>query len=102
MLPRGRLVTLTAQAVRAQRRDGEALDNAPHVRSSLFQDFRPTLADLPTRCAQTLREHGGQVGDARFSPDGTLLASSGQDGSVIIWTVRPVPRLLDELDACNR
>ncbi len=34
---------------------------------------------------KTLTEHRGSVYSVKFSPDGTLLASGGSDGTVLIW-----------------
>ena len=44
----------------------------------------------------TLRGHQDQVGDIRFSPDGTLVGSVSNDGELIVWdtgTGRPLQRL---------
>lgn len=87
MLPPGRLMALTVQAVRAQRSAAEVLDNRPPERGSLLEDFRASLADLPTQCAQTLHEHGGPVWHVRFSADGARVATGCQDGHLLIWTV---------------
>lgn len=39
------------------------------------------------RITQTIRVHDGPIWTMKFSPDGSYLASGGQDGRIIIWSV---------------
>ena len=44
---------------------------------------------FPTgQAIRTLREHKGLVACVRFNPNGSLLASSGNDGTVRLWNVQ--------------
>ncbi|KIW99857.1 uncharacterized protein Z518_10785 [Rhinocladiella mackenziei CBS 650.93] len=45
----------------------------------------PRLSDNWGPCLQTLESHGGEIISVAFSPDGQLLASSSDDGSVWLW-----------------
>ncbi|GJJ14783.1 hypothetical protein Clacol_009051 [Clathrus columnatus] len=77
-------------------------DNNVRVRSNVKIYVKNTLHSQPTlRCApphpprveyrSTLSKHSAAVNVVRFSPNGELLASAGDDGMIIIWcqTDRP-------------
>jgi WD40 repeat protein len=88
MLPARRLETLVEQAVCSQLKACAPLDNRTKIRISLFSDVAPRLPSLPIECAQVLRQHSGQVWNARFSPDGTMVATGCEDGQLHLWQVR--------------
>jgi WD40 repeat protein len=87
MLPPGRLKLLVAQAVRAQLQASASTDNDPDATVSLFSDCTGSMAGLPIECSQVLRQHEGQVWNARFSANGAMVATGSQDGHVLVWMV---------------
>jgi len=67
--------------------DGGYTGSAPLV-ASAGADHTVKLWDANTcACRATLRGHGGVVVSARFSPDGSLLASGSFDRRVVVWSV---------------
>jgi WD40 repeat protein len=87
MLPARRLEALVEQAVSSQFEVCAPMDNRTRARISLFSDVAPSLPSLPIECSQVLLQHSGQVWNARFSPDGTMVASGCQDGQLHLWKV---------------
>jgi WD40 repeat protein len=52
----------------------------------------PAVRSLTWRSVQTLRAHDGRVTATALGPPG-LLATAGEDGSVKLWSLRPVRAL---------
>ena len=59
-----------------------AIDTNGNVRSKWF-----SLAEISPNYIATLEGHGDRVSSVSFSPDGTTLASGGNDGRVKLWDV---------------
>ncbi|KAH0468746.1 hypothetical protein IEQ34_001978 [Dendrobium chrysotoxum] len=86
MVPERRLETLVEQALSFQREScffHNSLDNA----LSLFTDHQCGKDQLPSKTLQILQGHDDEIWFLQFSNDGKYLASSSNDGSVIIWEV---------------
>ncbi|HEX2573453.1 MAG TPA: protein kinase [Polyangia bacterium] len=53
------------------------------------------LWEAATGTRRRLGAHAGRIHDLSFSPDGTILASAGDDGAIFLWSQgRAAPRLL--------
>ena len=86
MLPSDRLDTLLRQALTYQRaqhpyHSSESKDLKP----SLLSDYRPMSDTFPQQCTHILQGHTNEVWVAKFSSKGTILATGGKDGRVILW-----------------
>ncbi|KAG5644490.1 hypothetical protein DXG03_008317 [Asterophora parasitica] len=67
----------------------------PNIRpSTLVESEDATNGPRPPRVEYlaTLSRHSGAVNVVRFSPNGELLASAGDDGMVIIWSPSATPQ----------
>ncbi|KAK8734285.1 hypothetical protein OTU49_006108, partial [Cherax quadricarinatus] len=94
MLPPHRLETLILQAVEQQRTqcayhntrsDSQVLGSG----GSLLMDHSCSRNAFPGTTVQILADHCDEVWIARFSPDGSKLATGSKDSTVIIWDVDP-------------
>lgn len=86
MIPEKRLETLVEQALSVQREAcffHNSLENA----LSLYTDHLCGKDQLPSKTLQILQAHEDEIWFLQFSHDGKCLASSSNDGSVIIWEV---------------
>lgn len=57
---------------------------------SLLMDHSCPRHAFPGTTVQILSDHCDEVWIARFSPDGSKLATGSKDSTVIIWDVDPV------------
>jgi WD repeat-containing protein 26 len=93
MVPAHRLVTLLQQAKDFQIRQclyHLRFADGPH---SLLIDHSCDSNAFPSATIKVLTGHKDEVWDIKFSHDGTKLASSSKDSSVIIWdTEAHIPR----------
>jgi WD repeat-containing protein 26 len=85
MVPAHRLVTLLQQA-----KDYQIHKCLYHLRfaegpHSLLNDHSCDSNAFPSATIKVLNGHQDEVWDIKFSHDGTRLASSSKDNSVIIW-----------------
>lgn len=48
-------------------------------------------------CVAELERHTKTVNCVRFSPDGTCMASAGDDGQILLWTLQPNDKDVQEL-----
>lgn len=85
MLPARRLAILLDQVKRSQ--ISACLYHNTAASPSLYQDHKCDSTNFPMQPILDLTRHTGQVWQVKFSNDGSRLASSGQDGSVIIYDV---------------
>jgi len=42
---------------------------------------------IPWECRQVVKEHKSEIYHAAFSHNGTMLATAGKDGTIIVWVV---------------
>lgn len=85
MLPEHRLAVLLTQVKRSQ--ISNCLYHNTIASPSLYQDHRCDRNNFPVRAFVDLEKHGGEIWQVVFSHNGSRLASSGSDGSVIIYEV---------------
>ncbi|ELQ38205.1 WD repeat protein 26 [Pyricularia oryzae Y34] len=94
MLPEHRLAVLLSQV-----KDDQILNCIYHTSAtspSLYCDHYCDREKFPSQVIQELSSGAGEIWQIQFSHDGTKLASSGSDESVIIWSLSP-PRILHTL-----
>lgn len=85
MLPEHRLAVLLQQV-----KDGQILNCLYHTTASsptLYSDHYCEKSRFPTEVVRELDRSRGEIWQLLFSHDGTQLASSGSDDSVILWDV---------------
>ncbi|KAF5869620.1 putative wd domain-containing protein, partial [Botrytis fragariae] len=85
MLPENRLATLFDQV--KQHQISTCVYHNTHESPSLYQDHTCDRSNVPLRPIMDLTKHAGEVWDTKFSHDGTLLASCGSDGVLVIYNV---------------
>lgn len=85
MLPENRLAVLLQQV--KQNQISNCLYHNTATSPSLYQDHSCDRNNFPVRTILELEDHSGEVWQVKFSHDGTRLASSGGDGTVIIYEV---------------
>lgn len=86
MIPDHRLAVLLDQAKQSQ--IAKCLYHSPTSRPSLFSDHMCDRSQFPLRTVLELSESVGEVWCIEFSHDGTMLAASGEDPSVIIYDTK--------------
>ncbi|TGO26526.1 hypothetical protein BPAE_0057g00020 [Botrytis paeoniae] len=85
MLPENRLATLFEQV--KQHQISTCVYHNTHESPSLYQDHTCDRSNVPLRPIMELTKHAGEVWNTKFSHDGTLLASCGSDGVLVIYNV---------------
>lgn len=85
MLPDHRLAILLQQVKRNQ--IANCLYHSTAVPPSLYQDHTCDRSKFPRHPILELKKHTGEVWQVMFSHDGSMLASSGGDGTCIIYEV---------------
>ncbi|KAA8573636.1 hypothetical protein EYC84_005219 [Monilinia fructicola] len=85
MLPEHRLATLFDQV--KQHQISSCIYHNTYTSPSLYQDHTCDRGNFPLRPSIELDKHSGEIWDTKFSHDGTLLASCGSDGVVVIYNV---------------
>ena len=85
MLPEHRLAVLLTQVKRSQ--ISNCLYHNTVASPSLYQDHRCDRNNFPVKAFIELDKHGGEIWQVVFSHDGSRLASSGSDGTVVIYEV---------------
>lgn len=85
MLPEHRLAVLLTQVKRSQ--ISNCLYHNTIASPSLYQDHHCDRNNFPVRSFFEIDKQGGEIWQVVFSHDGSRLASSGSDGSVIIYEV---------------
>jgi WD40 repeat protein len=86
MVPSRRLATLLDQARRHQQQDCVFHDDGSA--SSLYLDHECSSGQFPTMTTHILADHTDEVWKLEWSPDGTMLASTGKDHIVVIWQLK--------------
>lgn len=86
MVPSRRLATLLDQARRHQQQDCVFHDDG--TASSLYLDHECSSGQFPTMTTHILADHTDEVWKLEWSPDGTMLASTGKDHTVVIWQLK--------------
>jgi WD40 repeat protein len=85
MLPEHRLAILLDQV--KQNQISNCLYHNTATSPSLYQDHSCDRNNFPVRNIMELEDHSGEVWQVQFSHDGSRLASTGGDGTVIIYEV---------------
>ncbi|QSZ34518.1 hypothetical protein DSL72_006112 [Monilinia vaccinii-corymbosi] len=85
MLPENRLATLFDQV--KQHQISSCIYHNTYTSPSLYQDHACDRGNFPLRPAIELDKHSGEIWDTKFSHDGTLLASCGSDGVIVVYNV---------------
>ncbi|PIA30235.1 hypothetical protein AQUCO_05700146v1 [Aquilegia coerulea] len=86
LIPEKRLENLVEQALNVQR-EACYFHNSLDSALSLYADHHCGRDVIPSRTLQVLQAHRDEVWFLQFSHNGKYLASSSNDGSVIIWEV---------------
>lgn len=86
MIPDHRLAVLLDQAKQSQ--IAKCLYHNPTSRPSLFSDHMCDRSQFPLCTVLELSESVGEVWCIEFSHDGTMLAASGEDPTVIIYDTK--------------
>jgi len=91
-VPEGRLEALLEQALGAQlaacAHHNASLDDAATAPLSLLRDHACGPEALPSACCAVLAAHGDEAWHVAFSRGGTMLASGGKDGAVLVHALR--------------
>lgn len=85
MLPENRLAVLFDQVKHHQ--ISTCIYHNTYTSPSLYQDHTCDRSNFPLRPVIELAQHAGEIWDTKFSHDGTLLASCGSDGVLVIYDV---------------
>ncbi|EIW66565.1 hypothetical protein TREMEDRAFT_34837 [Tremella mesenterica DSM 1558] len=86
MVPSRRLAALLEQARRYQQLSCVYHDEAGP--SSLYTDHECVSGEFPCVTTHILADHTDEVWRVEWSPDGSMLASSGKEQTVIIWQLK--------------
>jgi WD40 repeat protein len=99
MIPEHRLAVLLHQI--KQGRIANCIYHNTTASPSLYTDHICDRSEFPLHTILELDDHSDEVWVAKFSNDGTRLATGGRDGRVIVYDV-PTFKLLQILtDNCN-
>lgn len=83
MIPEHRLASLLHQVKQAQ--ISKCLYHNTANSPSLYSDHKCDRNQFPLATVQVLKDHSDEVWFVQFSNDGTRLATSSKDNTVIIW-----------------
>ena len=83
MIPNHRLAILLDQVKQSQ--ISKCHYHNPTVAPSLFSDHLCDRSQFPLQTVRTLSQSEGEIWYLAFSPDGSMLATSGFDKSVIVY-----------------
>lgn len=99
MVPSRRLATLLDQARRHQQESCLYHDDGEP--SSLYVDHECSSGQFPNIYSHILADHDDEVWLIDWSPDGSMLASSGKDHKVVIWQLKVCFSLLADLNTAQ-
>lgn len=99
MIPEHRLASLLHQVKQTQ--ISKCLYHNTANSPSLYSDHKCDRNQFPLATVQVLKDHSDEVWFVQFSNDGTKLATSSKDNTVIIWDLEVSTNQHERLHSCS-